>query len=322
MSTAPSRVPPARIIAISDAVRRFLVTVGLPREKIVTLHYGLDEPAGGTSEVTARDLGIAPDAPVVLAIGRLTEQKDHPTLLRAFARAHTRHPRGGARDPRDRPARGRDPRSLIDELGLGDSVLLPGRLEIRDWLERADVFVHTSRWEGFGLVLLEAMLAGLPVVATRVSAVPEVVSDGGAGCSSRRATTPGSATRWPRCSVIPRAPGSRARGARARTRSVLRRPHGRAYDRRLRRGRDLRLATDADRYRSTASSPGAPRSRAGSSSASIWFKGHNNPRYAELLPRLHRLDRYLSVCSDDRLVRGVQYRAYRHTRRARLPARP
>ena len=46
------------------------------------------------------------------------------------------------------------------ELGLGDSVLLPGRLEIRDWLERADIFVHTSRWEGFGLVLLEAMLPG------------------------------------------------------------------------------------------------------------------------------------------------------------------
>ena len=58
---------------------------------------------------------------------------------------------------------------------------LPGRTDIRDWLERADVFVHTSRWEGFGIVLLEAMLAGLPVVATRVSAVPEVVADGETG---------------------------------------------------------------------------------------------------------------------------------------------
>jgi glycosyltransferase involved in cell wall biosynthesis len=52
---------------------------------------------------------------------------------------------------------------------------------------------------------------------------------------------------------------------------------------------------------------------------SIWFKGHNNPRYAELLPRLGRLDRYLVVCSDERMVRGVQYRAYRWSRSARNP---
>jgi glycosyltransferase involved in cell wall biosynthesis len=72
-------------------------------------------------------------------------------------------------------------RSLAAELDLSDAVVLPGRTEIRDWLERADVFVHTSRWEGFGIVLLEAMLAALPVVATRVSAVPEVVVDGQTG---------------------------------------------------------------------------------------------------------------------------------------------
>jgi glycosyltransferase involved in cell wall biosynthesis len=53
---------------------------------------------------------------------------------------------------------------------------------------------------------------------------------------------------------------------------------------------------------------------------SIWFRGHNNPRYAELLPRLGRLDRYLLVASDRRIVRGVQYRAYRASRAVRNPA--
>jgi glycosyltransferase involved in cell wall biosynthesis len=53
---------------------------------------------------------------------------------------------------------------------------------------------------------------------------------------------------------------------------------------------------------------------------SLWFKGHNNPRYAELLPRLRRVDAYLTAFSEERLVRGVQYRAYRWTRLVRNPA--
>jgi glycosyltransferase involved in cell wall biosynthesis len=53
---------------------------------------------------------------------------------------------------------------------------------------------------------------------------------------------------------------------------------------------------------------------------SLWFRGHNNPRYAELLPRLHRLDGYLFVASERRLVRGIQYRGYRISRHVRNPA--
>jgi glycosyltransferase involved in cell wall biosynthesis len=51
----------------------------------------------------------------------------------------------------------------------------------------------------------------------------------------------------------------------------------------------------------------------------LWFRGHNNPRYAELLPRLERLDRYLIVCSGQRITRGIQYRALRATRYVRDP---
>ena len=170
----------SRLIAISDAVRVFLERAGLPREKLVTVHYGLDELPAAPSDPTPAEAGIPDDAPLVVAVGRLIEQKDHATLLRGFARVHADRPEARLAILGSGPLEA-ETRALADELGLAAAVVLPGRTEIRDWLERANVFAHTSRWEGFGIVLLEAMLAGLPVVATRVSAVPEVVADGETG---------------------------------------------------------------------------------------------------------------------------------------------
>ena len=146
----------------------------------MTIHYGLDRLPAAPSELTPEQAGIAADAPLVLAIGRLIAQKDHETLLRAFARVRGAHPEArlailgwGVLEEQTR--------ALAGTLGLADAVVLPGRVEPRTWLDRADVFAHTPRWEGFGIVLLEAMLAGLPVVGTRVSAVPEIVEDGRTG---------------------------------------------------------------------------------------------------------------------------------------------
>ena len=168
------------LIAISEAVRTFLERAGHDRRKLVTIHYGLDEPASAPSEPTPAEAGIPADAPLALAVGRLIEQKDHATLLRAFALVRRDVPEARLAILGAGPLEGAT-RALAVELGVDAAVTLPGRTEIRDWLERADVFVHTSRWEGFGIVLLEAMLASLPVVATRVSAVPEVVVDGETG---------------------------------------------------------------------------------------------------------------------------------------------
>ena len=168
------------LIAISDAVRRFLEDAGHPPGRLVTIRYGLDELPVAASQVTPSAAGIRADVPLALAIGRLIAQKDHATLLRGFARVHARRPEARLAILGSGPLEG-DTLALAEELGLTDVVVLPGRTDIRDWLERADVFVHTSRWEGFGIVLLEAMLASLPVVATSVSAVPEVVADGKTG---------------------------------------------------------------------------------------------------------------------------------------------
>jgi glycosyltransferase involved in cell wall biosynthesis len=169
-----------RLIAISDAVRVFLERAGHDPRNLITVRYGLDELPAAPSSPTPAEAGIPDGAPLALAVGRLIEQKDHATLVRAFAQVRVAHPEArlailGA-GPLQEATRG-----LVSSLGLSDAVVLPGRTAIRDWLERADMFVHTSRWEGFGIVLLEAMLAKLPIVATSVSAVPEVVVDGETG---------------------------------------------------------------------------------------------------------------------------------------------
>jgi glycosyltransferase involved in cell wall biosynthesis len=169
-----------RIVAISEAVRAFHVQAGLPAEKLETIHYGLDALPATPSEVTPAAAGIPAGVPLLLAIGRLIEQKDHATLLDAFVLVRRTHPEARLAILGWGPLEERI-RERARALGLLDSVLLLGRLEPRDWLERADVFVHTSRWEGFGIVLLEAMLASLPVVGTQVSAIPEIVADGKTG---------------------------------------------------------------------------------------------------------------------------------------------
>jgi glycosyltransferase involved in cell wall biosynthesis len=169
----------SRLVAISDAVRTFHERAGLPADKLVTVHYGLDAPPGAPSETSPNE-SIPAGAPLVLAVGRLIEQKDHATLLRAFARVREEHPAAHLAilgwGPLEEVLR-----ELVRELGVDGSAHVLGRVEPRDWLARADVFAHTPRWEGFGLVLLEAMLTELPVVATRVSAVPEIVVDGETG---------------------------------------------------------------------------------------------------------------------------------------------
>lgn len=170
----------AQVIAISDSVRAFLEQAGHNPSKLVTIHYGLDDPPSAPSTPTPAQAGVPTDVPLLVAVGRLIEQKDHATLLRAFATVRSTSPEARLAILGSGPLEA-GTRALGRELGLGDSLLLPGATPPRDWLARADVFVHTSRWEGFGIVLLEAMLARRPVVATRASAVPEVVADGETG---------------------------------------------------------------------------------------------------------------------------------------------
>jgi glycosyltransferase involved in cell wall biosynthesis len=161
----------ARVIAITEALRRFTVErVGLPAGKVTTIHYGLDELPRAWGQT---DLAL-PQGKIVLAIARLVPQKGIDVAIRATAGLDATLVVLGEGPERPR----------LEALGreLGVRLVLPGRVgDVASVLRRADVLVHPARWEGFGLALLEAMLAELPVVATRVSSIPEIVVDGETG---------------------------------------------------------------------------------------------------------------------------------------------
>jgi glycosyltransferase involved in cell wall biosynthesis len=160
----------SRVITITEALRTFTVEqVGVPARKVETIHYGLDDLPAAWGE-------NPPDAVsgrILLSTSRLVAQKGVDVAIRALPHlpAHTLVVLG------EGPERERL-EALAEELGVRDRVHLPGRVpDVAAWLRRAEVYVHPARWEGFGLGVLEAMLAGLPVVASRVSSLPELVVD-------------------------------------------------------------------------------------------------------------------------------------------------
>jgi glycosyltransferase involved in cell wall biosynthesis len=162
-------------IAISDAVARWSVLdprgPGLDARRLTVIRYALEPtpPVPPASD-------LAGEGPLLVAVARLVPQKGLDVLLEAFARVPPPARLAIAGEGVLRPQL----EAQIQRLGLaGRARLLGARADIPAVLEAATLFVLPSRWEGFGLVLLEAMAAGRPIVATLVSAIPEVLGQAG-----------------------------------------------------------------------------------------------------------------------------------------------
>lgn len=148
----------------------------VPREKLVTIHNGMpDIPPDLVHSAERSSLN-----PVrLIMVARLQPQKDHPTLFRALAglqdRDWTLELIG---DGPDRESL----ETLAEELGIAERVIFAGqRMDVPERLKEANLFVLITRWEGFPRSILEAMRAGLPVVATDVGGCRESVVDGETG---------------------------------------------------------------------------------------------------------------------------------------------
>ncbi|MCX5888249.1 MAG: glycosyltransferase [Deltaproteobacteria bacterium] len=164
---------------VLNDVRRY---DGVPASRLLLMPYGirLAELETGLSREEARQT-LQVSGFVLGAVGRLEEQKGHTHLLEALAQVRRQIPAailvlvgdGRRREALERQAQ---------ELGVVDGVRFLGTRRDLPLIYRAlDLFVQPSLWEGLPLALLKAMGAGLPVLATRVSGVQEVISDGGNG---------------------------------------------------------------------------------------------------------------------------------------------
>jgi glycosyltransferase involved in cell wall biosynthesis len=176
------------VIAVSNGVAQDLaILTGLSAKQITTIY----NPVVGPELAT---LAAAPVAhpwleesgpPVILGAGRLTDQKDFPTLVRAFARLRASRPArliilGNAGRPVLTAERMEALTSLAKSLGVEADLDLPGYVENPvAWMAKASLFVLSSAWEGFGNVLVEAMACGCPVVSTNSPSGPAEILDGG-----------------------------------------------------------------------------------------------------------------------------------------------
>ena len=180
-----------RVIVLSEHVGRYIRDRGrVPSEHLRRVYYGIT-PDTGAATAAARaavraEFGVPAEAPLLLTIGRLDPQKGHLDLLAALRQVAAALPTvhlivAGA--PQQASADYEQAlRAAAAAPELAARVHWAGhRDDVPVLLAACDIVVQSSHWEGFGLVLVEAMAAQRPVVATAVSAIPEVVRDGGTG---------------------------------------------------------------------------------------------------------------------------------------------
>ncbi len=168
-------------IAVSQSLVRFSRTVEGAAVPIRAIHHGIASVPAASRAASRASLDLPPNAVIIGAVCRLTRQKGVPYLLEAFAAITTSFPHTVLLVAGDGPDRQMLDRRIAD-LELQERVRFLGwRPDSDRILSALDLLVAPSLWEGFGLVVLEAMAHGIPVLASAVGAIPEIVVDGETG---------------------------------------------------------------------------------------------------------------------------------------------
>ena len=166
-----------------EAVEAFIEKKAVRSGRMLTLHNGISTTefvfsSQARSDIR-RELGVTDGQQLILAVGRLNEQKDYPNLLSAISEISDRYKNIKLVIVGDGPQLNKL-KEKVRSLGLNDKVKFLGlRLDIPSLMSAADIFTLSSASEGFGLVVAEAMACSRVVVATDCGGVKEVVGDAG-----------------------------------------------------------------------------------------------------------------------------------------------
>jgi len=168
------------LVAVSQQVKQQSLEDGIQAHKITVIHNGInlppDEPID--SSAVRAVLGINDNQPFILAVGRVTRQKGFTYLLQAMPQIISRFPNAVAMIAGDGPLREELEQEAL-ALGVAEHVRFLGfRQDVPHLLAAADLFAMPSVFEGFPMVLLEAMVMGKAVVASRVQGVDEILISG------------------------------------------------------------------------------------------------------------------------------------------------
>lgn len=175
------------IVAVSDGVADELAQhTGLPREQIVTIHNAVVNATvlAKAAEPVPHPWFAPGEPPVILGVGRLTEQKDFPTLVRAFARVRASRAARLVIVGEGKAEARAELMRLAAELGCAEDVSLPGFTHNPFcYMAQAAVFVLSSLHEGLPGVVIQALACGAPVVSTDCPSGPREILEGGRhGC--------------------------------------------------------------------------------------------------------------------------------------------
>lgn len=170
-----------RIIAVSQDIRQVLLRAGVPDSRIRMIHSGIDTAwyASLQADPAFRTRWQLPaDAILVGTAAAFTKEKDYPNFLRAAALALQKAPQLYFMAVGEGPQLARI-KELAGQMGLGQRLVFAGfQRDLRQFYAAWDIFVLASKREGLNNAVMEAMSAGLPVIATLVGGMPELIQTG------------------------------------------------------------------------------------------------------------------------------------------------